>query len=31
LEEAVSLLKQLFGDGPVTFEGAYYSVRDMTW
>ena len=29
LEEAVSLLKQLFGDGPVTFEGAYYSVRDM--
>jgi probable F420-dependent oxidoreductase len=29
LEEAVSLLKRLFGDGPVTFEGAYYSVHDM--
>ena len=29
LEEAVSLLKRLFGDGPVTFEGAHYSVHDM--
>jgi probable F420-dependent oxidoreductase len=29
LEEAVSLLKRLFGDGPVTFEGAYYSVHEM--
>jgi probable F420-dependent oxidoreductase len=29
LEEAVSLLKRLFGDGPVTFEGTYYSARDM--
>jgi probable F420-dependent oxidoreductase len=29
LEEAVSVLKRLFGDGPVTFEGAYYSVHDM--
>jgi probable F420-dependent oxidoreductase len=29
LEEAVSLLKRLFSDGPVTFEGAYYSVHDM--
>jgi probable F420-dependent oxidoreductase len=29
LEEAVSLLKRLFRDGPVTFEGAYYSVQDM--
>ena len=29
LEEAVSLLKRLFGNGPVTFEGAYYSVHDM--
>jgi probable F420-dependent oxidoreductase len=29
LEEAVSLLKRLFEDGPVTFEGAYYSVHDM--
>jgi probable F420-dependent oxidoreductase len=29
LEEAVSLLKRLFSDGPVTFDGAYYSVHDM--
>ena len=29
LEEAVRLLKRLFDDGPVTFEGAYYSVHDM--
>ena len=29
LEEAVSVMKRLFGDGPVTFEGAYYSVHDM--
>src|SRR6478609_5787825 len=29
LEEAVSVLKRLFGDWPVTFEGAYYSVHDM--
>jgi probable F420-dependent oxidoreductase len=29
LEEAVLLLHRLFGDGPVTFEGAYYSVHDM--
>jgi probable F420-dependent oxidoreductase len=29
LEEAVLLLKRLFSDGPVTFEGAYYSVHDM--
>jgi probable F420-dependent oxidoreductase len=29
LEEAVFLLKRLFDDGPVTFEGTYYSVRDM--
>jgi probable F420-dependent oxidoreductase len=29
LEEAVLVLKRLFGDGPVTFEGAYYSVHDM--
>jgi probable F420-dependent oxidoreductase len=29
LEEAVSLLKRLFGDGPVTFAGTHYSVEDM--
>jgi probable F420-dependent oxidoreductase len=29
LEEAVSLMKRLFGDGPVTFEGVSYSVHDM--
>ena len=29
LEEAVLLLKRLFSDGPVTFEGAYYSVHEM--
>ena len=29
LEEAVSVLKRLFGEGPVTFEGTYYSVHDM--
>jgi probable F420-dependent oxidoreductase len=29
LEEAVSVLKLLFGDGPITFKGAYYSVHDM--
>ena len=25
----MSVLKRLFGDGPVTFEGAYYSVHEM--
>ena len=29
LEEAVLLLKRLFSEGPVTFEGAYYSVHEM--
>jgi probable F420-dependent oxidoreductase len=30
LREAVSLLKRLLGGGPVTFEGDYYRVHDMT-
>ena len=29
LEEAILLLNLLFGDGPVTFDGAHYSVHDM--
>jgi probable F420-dependent oxidoreductase len=29
LEEAVFVLKRLFGDGPVTFAGTYFSVQDM--
>lgn len=29
LEEAILLLNLLFGDGPVTFDGAHYSVHEM--
>jgi probable F420-dependent oxidoreductase len=29
LEEAVLLIKQLFGDGPVTFHGRYYQVQEL--
>jgi probable F420-dependent oxidoreductase len=29
LKEAVTLMKGLFGDAPVTFEGTYYSVRGL--
>ena len=29
LEEAIELIKRLFGDAPVTFAGRYYQVQDM--
>jgi probable F420-dependent oxidoreductase len=29
LEEAIGLIKRLFGDAPVTFAGRYYQVQDM--
>ena len=29
LTESVAVLKGLFGDGPVTYEGAHYTIRDL--